>query len=87
MSDEMPRHKSVPDSRILASFEHSEGPVATAPDISEQVDLSADGVRHRLQQLADDGVVECKHVGARATVWWRVDESAESTASPHGRPE
>jgi predicted ArsR family transcriptional regulator len=70
MSRDMPRQKTVSDRTLLDSFEVSRGPVSTTSDIAEEVGLSLDAVRIRLRQLEEEGTVESKQVGARATVWW-----------------
>jgi len=70
MSRDMPRRKTVSDRTLLDSFGVSRGPVSTTSDIAEEVGLSLDAVRIRLRQLEEEGMVESKQVGARATVWW-----------------
>ena len=68
--DEMPRAKTVSDEELLAAFGSTPGPVETAPDISNLLPLTRDGVRKRLNKLVDDGQLEKRTVGANAVVYW-----------------
>jgi len=74
MSDDMPRTTSVSDGEILDAFSAPESPVATVSDIEQHVPLEADSIRHRLKQLEERGAVKSKKVGARAVVWWRLND-------------
>jgi len=72
MSEDMPRPVTVPDDVLLEQMEEATGPIATAPDIASEVDLSLDAVRERLKRLEERGEVKSKDVGARAVVWWQL---------------
>jgi predicted ArsR family transcriptional regulator len=69
----MARTVKVDDETILSKFSEIEGPVCTVPDLAELLPLKADGIRHRLKKLEDEGRVNSRKIGARATVWWQPD--------------
>jgi len=52
-------------------------PVVTARDINEELDLSPDGARERMNALVKDGYLEKKHVGASAVVYWFTDKGRD----------
>jgi len=67
---QMGRSKRLDDETILREIATHPDPVVTAPELSERLDYSADGIRKRLQDLEESGYVISRDVGARATVWW-----------------
>jgi DNA-binding Lrp family transcriptional regulator len=71
MSDDMPRSVSVSDECILKLLDDGPDPIRTVPRMSEEISLSADGLRRRLKQLEAQGKAKSKDVGAKAVVWWR----------------
>jgi len=73
MTEDMARSRIVTDEELLAAFDVRDDPVVTVSDISGQVELEPDSVRHRLRNLEEQGVVKSKKVGARALVWWIKD--------------
>lgn len=54
-------------------------PVMSAKEIGDQLGRSSESARQKLSQLAEQGRVERKKVGAGAVVWWL--SSAERTGS------
>lgn len=70
MNDDMPRSATVSDDRILDVLHDSEDPIRTVPKMAEEIDLSRDGLRRRLIDLEDRGLVRSKTAGANAVVWW-----------------
>ena len=73
MSDDMPRQVEVEDGEILNAMAETEGPVCTVPELSDFLPYGPDGLRIRLNQMKDRGMVESRKVGARAEVWWESD--------------
>lgn len=69
------------DKEIVAHFSQAERPFQTAQSVAEQFDVDRSQAYRRLQQLADEGVLEKAKVGGRAVVWWVSDEE-ESTRKP-----
>lgn len=49
-------------------------PVATAPELADDLDVSAQAVNKRLSTLVENGYVESKKVGAAARVYWLTRE-------------
>jgi predicted ArsR family transcriptional regulator len=66
----MGRKKRVSDEDLLVAIATSPDPIVTAPELSNRVDYTEDGVRRRLDELESKGYVESRDVGARATIYW-----------------
>lgn len=66
----MARSKRLDDTEILQSIASHPDPVVTATEMADRLDYSADGMRNRLQELAEEGYIIRRDVGSRATVWW-----------------
>lgn len=64
------------DEEILAYFVRAERPVQTAQSVADEFDIDRSQAYRRLQDLADDGVLEKSKVGGRAVVWWPSDQMA-----------
>lgn len=73
----MGRSKKVDDKDILKAIAVCPDPVVTAPELAEQIDYSVDGMRNRLRELEDDGLVKSRGVGARAVIWWLTTDGRE----------
>jgi len=76
--DSMGRSKKLDDREILQAIALSPDPVVTAPELSEELDYSTDGIRNRLHDLEGEGKVKSREVGARATIWWITPEGRQS---------
>ena len=76
----MGRNKKVGEKEILEAIALSPDPIVTAAELAQSVDYSPDGMRNRLQELYDDGLVNKKDVGARATVWWISEDGRDRLA-------
>ena len=66
----MGRRKRVEDDEILQAIAVSPDPIVTASELSEHMDYTDDGVRNRLDDLEEQGLVMSRDVGSRAKVWW-----------------
>jgi predicted ArsR family transcriptional regulator len=64
----------VSDADILTVFLESENQVLTAKQVAGEVSIGRKAVLERLQRLEERGVLERMEVGARAVVWWPVDD-------------
>lgn len=67
--------ETVTDQDILKVFDYEDDPVLTAPEVAEGLrrfglQITPEGVRIRLGEMADDGLVSRKKLGARAVGWW-----------------
>jgi len=76
--EKMGRPTKVDDQEILQAIALSPDPVVTAPELSEKLGYSNDGIRHRLESLQDNGLVKSRDVGARATIWWLTSAGREN---------
>ncbi len=81
MSDGPGRKPKITDDEILAVFRSSSDPVLTTSEVSSEFDITHRGVRDRLEQLEENGLLESKKVGARAIVWWDPEHITTSETS------
>ena len=75
------REPTVSDAEILHEFVVSPDAVLTSTEVAEAVDMSRQGVASRFEQLAEDGFLKTKKVGAHARVWWITERGREFYAS------
>jgi predicted ArsR family transcriptional regulator len=68
-SDTRGRDRDVDDIEIMRAVCEADGPVATAAEIANTVEMSRAGVTNRLHQLHERGFVTSKEVGS-GLVWW-----------------
>ena len=67
--------ESVSEQEILKVFDCEDDPVLTAAEVAEGLrrfgkQMTAEGVRNRLEQMAEKELVSRKKLGARAVGWW-----------------
>ncbi len=67
--------ETVSDQEILKVFDYEDDPVLTVSEVATglqqfDIQLTTEGVRRRLQTMADAGLVARKTLGARAVGWW-----------------
>jgi len=62
------------DEDLLEVFRESERPVSTAKQVAGEVSIGRKAVLERLRGLEDRDVLERMEVGARAVVWWPVED-------------
>lgn len=72
----------VTDDDVLEALREQPDPVATAGELAEVLGVSSETVRRHLAELHDQGVVDRKSVGARAVVWWVLDDDSTAPAAP-----
>ncbi|KTG28459.1 hypothetical protein AUR66_11585, partial [Haloferax profundi] len=65
----------ITDQDILKVFDYNDDPVLTAPEVAEGLhrfdkQMTSEGVRNRLEKMAEDGLVNRKKIGSRAVCWW-----------------
>lgn len=75
------RKPTVSDEQILREVALSPDPIVTAPELAERVDMTRQGVNHRLDQLVEEEYLESRDVGSRAVVYWLTDKGRERAAS------
>ena len=64
----------VSDEELLNVFRELEKPVLTATQVAGEVSIGRKAVLERLHGLEKRGVLERMEVGARAVVWWPVED-------------
>jgi repressor of nif and glnA expression len=67
--------ETVSEQDILKVFDYEDDPVLTTREVADGLrrfgkQLTSEGVRHRLSQMDDRGLVSRKTLGARAVGWW-----------------
>ena len=74
-NDDMGRPRDVTCEEVLKAFDEVKKPVANAPLLADELGAGKQSVLRRLQELEDEERVERWQVGARAVVWWPMDDS------------
>ena len=67
--------ETVTEQEILKVFDYEADPVLTAGEVAEglrrfEKQMTSEGVRNRLEAMAEEGLVSRKKLGARAVGWW-----------------
>lgn len=60
---------------VLSVFENAEVPVLTANEVAEALDCARATAYNKLEELAEQGELQKKKVGARAVVYIRLNEA------------
>lgn len=71
------RPKRVSDKEILQEIALARGPVVTAGELAEKLEMNQSGVYKRLNDLVDQGLVKERKVGASAKVYWLSEDGRE----------
>lgn len=67
----MPQGKrTVTDAEIVATIRDTDGPACTASEIADEVGMTPEGVRRRLNTLQEHGRVNRKKPSYRVVLWW-----------------
>ncbi|MFB6296736.1 MAG: helix-turn-helix domain-containing protein [Halobacteriales archaeon] len=74
------RPESVTAEEILRYLRRSDEHVLTTPEVADGLGVSRRTALRRLSDLAEEGLVERKDVGGRASVWWVREPTIESDA-------
>lgn len=67
--------ETVTEQEILKVFDYEDDPVLTASEVAEGLrrfgkQMTSEGVRNRLEEMAEHGLVSRKKLGSRAVGWW-----------------
>lgn len=62
--------EKVTEQGILKVFDAADEPVLSASEIAEEFGVARQTITRRLKDMADEGLVESKQIGARAVAWW-----------------
>lgn len=57
---------------VIDILQESDSPVATAKEVGEKLECSAEAARQKLLELRDQDIVARRQVGAGAVVWWLI---------------
>jgi len=68
--------------RILQEFVVSPEPAFIASEIAEELDISDEGARHRLNRLVEQGLLNKKKPGPRTVIYW-ITEKGEVYYAEH----
>jgi len=74
------------DVDVLRYFVESPDPVLFASELAEPMDMTTEGVRHRLNNLVDAGHLHTKKPGHRTRVYWLSREGREFYAEASADP-
>jgi predicted transcriptional regulator len=76
------RKPTVSDEEILQWIALAPDPVVTTSELSEEIEMTQQGVYSRLQDLEDAEFIRSKKVGSRARVWWITDRGKRAMNEP-----
>lgn len=67
--------ETVTEQEMLKVFDYEDDPVLTASEVADGLGrfgkhMTPEGVRNRLEGMAEEGLVSRKKLGARAVGWW-----------------
>jgi len=62
--------RTVTDDEIVDWMRESPDPAFTTSEIAEVFDMTVEGMRNRLNDLADEGRIKVKKPGTRTAIWW-----------------
>lgn len=60
---------------VMGVLRESDSPVATAKEVGETLECSAEAARQKLLELRDRNIVARRQVGGGAVVWWLVSDA------------
>jgi predicted ArsR family transcriptional regulator len=73
----------VGDEEIMDELRQSPEPAFTTGELAERFNMSTQGMRNRLEALAEEGRLYRKKPSARTVIWWvDTDHGAASFPSP-----
>lgn len=74
--------KTVTDDEIVERLERCPEPAYTTGELAERFDMSVQGMRNRLEALADTGAIRKKKPSARTVIWWVDSDHDSESFSP-----
>lgn len=70
MTDVAQGKRTVSDDEIIEFMRSKPDPAFTTPELADQFGMTETGIRNRLNDLAERGLVERKKPAPRTLVWW-----------------
>lgn len=67
------RKPTISDEEILRRFALTAAPVVSSQELAEAFDFSVQGIRYRLVDLEEEGLIASKKAGS-ARMWWLTEE-------------
>jgi predicted ArsR family transcriptional regulator len=62
--------RTVNDSEIVNYMREEDDPAFTAGELAEELGMTSEGMRNRLEELCENGCVHKKKPGHRTVLWW-----------------
>lgn len=62
---------------VLRVFLSHDDPAFIAPEVAEELDVSLEGVRNRLNRAVEDGYLAKKRSGSRTVLYWITQDGIE----------
>jgi len=70
MSDMPQGRRTVSDDEIIEHMRTADDPAFTTKEVAAAFDMGTEGMRGRLNQLADEGRIHRKKPSSRTVIWW-----------------
>lgn len=70
MSDMPQGRRTVSDDEIVRFMEESPDPAFVTSEIADELEMSTEGARNRLENLRDEGRIHRKKPASRSVIWW-----------------
>lgn len=82
----MPRgpDPSIDPNEILRIFALSTDPAFVPAEIAERMGVTAEGARHRMNKLVEQGYLAKKKPGERTVIYWLTEEGLDHYAEVSG---
>lgn len=75
------RDRETEDREFIRAMVLSPDPIATAPELAEELGMTQQNAHKRLQALEEEGLVRSKKIGAAARAWWVTDRGRQELRS------
>jgi len=62
--------QTVTDNEIIQWMREQPDPAFTTAEVAEEFDMSGEGMRNRLRNLANEGRIEYKKPTPQNVIWW-----------------
>ena len=73
--------QTVTDDEIIETIASHPDPAFTTSELAEIFDMSTEGVRGRLNKLAEEGKIAKKKPTTRTVIWWVHSDESEDLLS------
>ena len=73
--------KTVSDDEIIAGMRRCPEPAYTTGELADEFGMTTQGMRNRLESLAETGAVKKKKPSARTVIWWADSDHGSASFS------